>query len=177
MLAIKWSDISINPNDTPENKRRNRVIHIHAENSKTGRSRNIVAPIAEKLERIKKHYKKLNYTPEPNDYVFINLTKTKRGSNIPYKTPAMEKRLKQVLELSGMKEKMEQEGRHITLYSARHFYCTQRLMHKVDMHTLALNMGTSINYIEKTYSHLTTLMMSDEITKGQGWQPQPTDKE
>ena len=89
----------------------------------------------------------------------------------------MEKRLKQVLELSGMKEKMEQEGRHITLYSARHFYCTQRLMHKVDMHTLALNMGTSINYIEKTYSHLTTLMMSDEITKGQGWQPQPTDKE
>ena len=177
MLAIKWSDITINPNDTPENKRRNRVIHIHAENSKTGRSRNIVAPIAEKLERIKKHYKKLNYTPEPNDYVFINLTKTKRGSNIPYKTPAMEKRLKQVLELSGMKEKMEQEGRHITLYSARHFYCTQRLMHKVDMHTLALNMGTSINYIEKTYSHLTTLMMSDEITKGQGWQPQTTDKE
>ena len=177
MLAIKWSDITINPNDTPENKRRNRVIHIHAENSKTGRSRNIVAPIAEKLERIKKHYKKLNYTPEPNDYVFINLTKTKRGSNIPYKTPAMEKRLKQVLELSGMKEKLEQEGRHITLYSARHFYCTQRLMHKVDMHTLALNMGTSINYIEKTYSHLTTLMMSDEITKGQGWQPQTTDKE
>ena len=89
----------------------------------------------------------------------------------------MEKRLKQVLELSGMKERMEQEGRHITLYSARHFYCTQRLMHKVDMHTLALNMGTSINYIEKTYSHLTTLMMSDEITKGQGWQPQTTDKE
>ena len=45
------------------------------------------------------------------------------------------------------------------------------------MHTLGFKYGDSINYIEKTYSHLTTLMMSDEITKGQGWQPQPTDKE
>jgi hypothetical protein len=77
----------------------------------------------------------------------------------------MEKRLQKVMELSGLKQKLEEEGRHITLYSARHFYCTQRLMNKVDIHTLALNMGTSINYIEKTYSHLTTLMMSEEITK------------
>lgn len=37
------------------------------------------------------------------------------------------------------------------------------------MGDLALNMGTSITYIEKTYSYLTTLMRSEEITKGQGW--------
>ena len=177
MLGIKWGDISINPTDNAENKRINRVIHIHAENSKTGRSRNIVAPIAEKLDRIKNHYKKLGYEPEREDYVFINLSKTKRGANIPYQTPAMEKRLQNVLELSGLKDKLEQEGRHITLYSARHFYCTQRLLNKVDIHTLALNMGTSITYIEKTYSHLTTLMMSDEITKGQGWKPPSIDKD
>lgn len=171
MLGIKWKDISINPNDTPEQRKTNRVVRIHAENSKTGKGRYIVAPIAEKLDRIKKHYKKLGYEPKPNDYVFINLTKTKRDKNIPYQTPAMEKRLKSVLLLSGMKERLDADGRHITLYSARHFYCTMRLMNKVDMHTLALNMGTSITYIEKTYSHLTTLMMSDEITRGQGWKP------
>ena len=33
---------------------------------------------------------------------------------------------------------------------------------------IALNCGTSINYIEKTYSHVTTLMRSKEITKGLG---------
>lgn len=177
MLGIKWKDISINPTDNEDAKRRNRVIHIHAENSKTGRSRNIVAPVAEKLDRLKQHYKKLGYEPSREDYVFINLSKTKRGANIPYQTPAMEKRLKDVLDKSGMREKLEMDGRHLTLYSGRHFYCTQRLMNKVDIHTLALNMGTSINYIEKTYSHLTTLMMSEEITKGQGWRPQVNDKE
>ena len=175
MLQIKWGDIAINPADTPENKKRNRVITIHPENSKTGKGRRIVAPIAEKLERLKSHYKKIDIEPQKDDYVFINLAKTKRGSNIPYQTPAMEKRLQKVMELSGLKQKLEEEGRHITLYSARHFYCTQRLMNKVDIHTLALNMGTSINYIEKTYSHLTTLMMSEEITKGQGWKPNSKD--
>ncbi|WP_010313571.1 tyrosine-type recombinase/integrase [Synechococcus sp. CB0205] len=175
VLGMRWSDITINPNDSAENKKRNRVIHIHAENSKTGKSRNIVAPIAEKLERIKKHYKKIGYEPEPNDFVFINLSKTKRGANIAYQTPALDKRLKSVLELSGLKERLDQDGRHITLYSARHFYCTQRLLNKVDMHTLSLNMGTSITYIETTYSHLTTLLMSEEITKGQGWRPKGID--
>ena len=175
MLQIKWGDIAINPADTPENKKRNRVITIHPENSKTGKGRRIVAPIAEKLERLKSHYKKIDIEPQKDDYVFINLAKTKRGDNIPYQTPAMEKRLQKVMELSGLKQKLEEEGRHITLYSARHFYCTQRLMNKVDIHTLALNMGTSINYIEKTYSHLTTLMMSEEITKGQGWKPNSKD--
>ena len=175
VLGMRWSDITINPNDSAENKKRNRVIHIHAENSKTGKSRNIVAPIAEKLERVKKHYKKIGYEPEPNDFVFINLSKTKRGANIAYQTPALDKRLKSVLELSGLKERLDQDGRHITLYSARHFYCTQRLLNKVDMHTLSLNMGTSITYIETTYSHLTTLLMSEEITKGQGWRPKGID--
>ena len=130
-----------------------------------------MAPIAEKLERLKSHYKKIEIEPQRDEFVFINLAKTKRGKNIPYQTPAMEKRLQKVLKLSGMEEQLKEEGRHITLYSARHFYCTQRLMNKVDIHTLALNMGTSINYIEKTYSHLTTLMMSEEITKGQGRKP------
>ena len=40
MLAIKWSDITINPNDTLKTKKIENS--IHAENSKTGRSRNIV---------------------------------------------------------------------------------------------------------------------------------------
>ena len=176
MLNIKWGDITVNPADTQENQKSNRVITIHPENSKTGRGRRIVAPIAEKLERLKIHYKKIGIEPERGDYVFINLAKTKRGKNIPYQTPAMEKRLQKVLELSGLKDKLKEEGRHITLYSARHFYCTQRLMKKVNITSLALNMGTSINYIEKTYSHLTTLMMSEEITKGQGWKPKQEDE-
>ena len=42
-------------------------------------------------------------------------------------------------------------------------------MRRVDIYTLALNMGTSIQYISSTYSHITTMMKSEEITQGQGY--------
>ena len=58
MLNIRWCDISKNPNDTLEQQKLNRVITIHAEKSKTGKGRNIVAPIADKLTRIQNHYRK-----------------------------------------------------------------------------------------------------------------------
>ena len=70
---------------------------------------------------------------------------------------------------SGIKEKLEQTGRHNTQYSARHFAATDALMRGVDIYTLALNLGTSVTYIEKTSSHLSSMMRSQEITKGQGY--------
>jgi hypothetical protein len=42
-------------------------------------------------------------------------------------------------------------------------------MRKVDIYTLSLNMGTSISYISSTYSHITTMMKSEEITQSQGY--------
>ena len=169
MLGLRWRDVSTNPLDDEEGRRTNRVFYIDASNSKTGKSRNIVAKnISPKLDRILSWYKKIDIDPDKNDFIFINLSETKRGKNVPIDSLSMERRLKYVMEKSGMNEKIEKEGRHITLYSARHFYATARLMRGVNMSDLALNMGTSINYIEQTYSHLTTLMRSDEITKGQG---------
>ena len=170
ILGLKWKDISINPMDTEEGKRKNRVFTIDAKNSKTGRGRNIVvADVVSKLDRIKSWYKKIGVVPAPDDFVFINLTQTKSGKNIPYEQPAMAKRLKEVMEKSGLGAKLRETGRHINLYGARHFYATARLMRGVSMQDLAMNMGTSTAYIESTYSHLTTLMRSSEITKGQGY--------
>jgi site-specific recombinase XerD len=88
----------------------------------------------------------------------------------------MDGRLKDVLEKSGMRERLEKDNRNITLYSGRHYYATARLMKGVDIYHLSLNLGTSVIYLEQTYSHLTTLMVSDEITKGQGWRANKTDK-
>jgi len=46
-----------------------------------------------------------------------------------------------------------------TLYSLRHFYATRALVKaKMDIHTLATQMGTSVAMIEKHYSHLTPRM-------------------
>jgi len=171
MLGLRWKDIQPIPTESKEDQRINRSIFIPAENAKTGRSRHIVAPVAIQFERIKEHYKKLRIETQPDDYVFINLAKTKRGTNTPYNQPAMEKRLKACLIGSGLQKKLDETGRHITQYSARHYAATQALMRGVDIYDLSINLGTSVNYIEKTYSHITSMMKSKELTKGLGyWQ-------
>lgn len=56
------------------------------------------------------------------------------------------------------------QGDKRTLYSLRHTYATSRLMiDKVDIHTLAVQMGTSVGMIEKHYSHLTAAMAADVL--------------
>ena len=168
MLGIRWRDISVIKTDTAEYQRINRSVFIPTENSKTGRSRHIVSPIATKIERLQKWYRRLDIEWKPDDYVFINLTKTKRGTNTPYQQPAMEKRLKQVLAGSEAAGVWEPNGRNITQYSARHYYATDRLREGVNIYDLAVNMGTSVTYITSTYSHLTSLMKSEQLTVGQG---------
>jgi integrase len=169
MLGLRWGDISTIKHESKESQRINRAIFIPAENSKTGKSRTCVAPVAFQFERIKEHYKKIGITSfNRTDYIFINLAKTKRGTNTPYDQPAMEKRLKAVIEGSGLKKILDETGRHITQYSARHYAVTEALMRGVSIYDVALNLGTSIHYIEQTYSKITALKKSKEITRGQG---------
>ena len=53
MLGIKWKDITTIKTDTEQNRKINRAIFIPPENSKTGKGRHIVAPVADTLERMK----------------------------------------------------------------------------------------------------------------------------
>jgi integrase len=169
MLGIRWGDIATIKQEDKESQKINRSIFISAQNSKTGKSRHCVAPVAHQFERIKEQYRRLGIaTFDRNDYVFINLSKTKRGTNIPYDQPAMEKRLKAVIEQSGLKQILDETGRHITQYSARHYAVTDALMRGVSIYDIAVNTGTSVHYIEQTYSKVTALKKSQEITKGQG---------
>jgi hypothetical protein len=43
-----------------------------------------------------------------------------------------------------------------------------RLQEGVSMEKLSLNMGTSLQYIQSTYSHMQTRRNADELTKGMG---------
>ena len=169
MLGMRWGDISINKQEDKRAQEINRAISIPAENSKTGKSRTCVAPVAFEFNRIKEIYKGLGINEfKREDYVFINLAGTKRGKNIPYDQPAMEGRLKAVIKGSGLQEILEETGRHITQYSARHYAATDALMRGVSIYDVALNLGTSVHYIEQTYSKITALKKSKSITKGQG---------
>lgn len=55
-------------------------------------------------------------------------------------------------------------GDNRTLYSLRHTFATKMLVEKhMDIHTLARQMGTSVEMIEKHYSKLTPLMKAEQI--------------
>jgi hypothetical protein len=57
------------------------------------------------------------------------------------------------------------DGRRRCLYSLRHFYATDRLLHgDLDPLTLAQNMGTSVAQIQRHYSHVTNLQNATRLT-------------
>ena len=166
ILKLKWSDVSINITDTKENQKIYRILKVRSENSKTGRMRSVNGPIGRRLERLKKTYEKLGFTCSPDQYIFKNTHPKKKGENVPYHNIVFTKRLSQVLEETGLKKELDETGRHISLYSSRHFYTTMRLQNGLDIHLLSKQLGTSTSYIDETYSHIQVETNTDRITKG-----------
>ena len=166
ILKLKWSDVSINITDTKENQKIYRILKVRSENSKTGRMRSVNGPIGRRLERLKKTYEKLGFTCSPDQYIFKNTHPKKKGENVPYHNVVFTKRLSQVLEETGLKKELDETGRHISLYSSRHFYTTMRLQNGLDIHLLSKQLGTSTSYIDETYSHIQVETNTDRITKG-----------
>ena len=71
--------------------------------------------------------------------------------------------------------KCPRTGQNRTLYSLRHTYATFALINDgMDIHALALQMGTSIGMIERHYSHLTPRLKKDMLT-GKRCAPSSTD--
>ena len=112
----------------------------------------------------------IEVSEKSDNYVFPRLTDTVKNENIPTSDVAWTKRLKKVLEGAEKAGVIDLNGRNITNYCARHWHITEAIQRGVDIYDIALNCGTSLNYIEKTYSHITTLMRSRDITKGLGRQ-------
>lgn len=90
---------------------------------------------------------------EPGDLVFGN----REGEEVENFNKSFETILNKLSLLN------DRWGKRRTVYSLRHFYCTQSLLSGVPIHVLAKNMGTSISYIEKHYSHVLTVMQAKEL--------------
>ena len=170
LLSIRWCDIS----DVDKDKKGygvDKVIHISSEGAKTGQSRDVIAPISNQLERLKKWYFKLGHVVDENssEYVFLKCTDTAIRNNEPKTDIELTKRIKKVYAGADADEYIVLNGRNITNYSARHHFITQGLLRGVDIFTISLNAGTSVQYIEETYAKgLKTRMVSDELTKNLG---------
>ena len=166
ILQLKWSDVSINISDTKENQKVFRILKVRSENSKTGRMRSVNGPVGRRLERLKETYEKLGFSCNPDQYIFKNTHPRKKGENVPYHNNVFTKRLSKVLEETGLKKELDESGRHISLYSSRHFYTTLRLQNGLNIHLLSKQLGTSTTYIDQTYSHIQVETNTEKITQG-----------
>ena len=166
LLGLRWHEISNNVVGDESVRKKCCIIHVRAENSKTGRSRNVVAPVKRRLEVIKKSYKDLGVEISPDDFVVMNSQKSDRSA---YTRQMLYQRLQSAIELSGVKDELDKVHQHISLYSFRHQYISWRLRFGgVPIHLIAKNCGTSIQKIESTYGHIETEKQIDVITMNQG---------
>ena len=170
LLGVKVKEITELPYMTDDDKKKgNMVINIRKDNAKTGRSRSVVAPIRQRLERIYNAYKKIGITHEPEDFIFLNPVKNSKFYRKSYGRMIMNNRLKATLKTSGLHERLAKESRSLSLYGFRHFYAYLRLINGVHIHLLAENMGTSVHHLQRTYGHINTQLQAGTITKNMGF--------
>jgi len=153
----------IRPNEARQLRWRDIDVHVDADGkkylvllispkTKTG-ERDVVAlgDPTEVFDRIRAASK---YT-RPDDYVFCD----ERGRPIDN----FGKTFKSVLTQCGLLK--DRHGSVRTIYSIRHTYATQRLLHgEVSIEDLARNMGTSVSMIEKHYSHVTNRQKARQLS-------------
>ena len=169
LLGLKVGEISEGESWDAEKRKTNVVMKVRKENSKTGKGRLCVAPVKERIEKIKKHYKDLGVKLDKTDYLFINPSKQNCEKNRKqYGRMIMYNRLKEVFRESGLQEEFDKENKNVSLYSFRHQYACWRLRYgDVPIHLLAKQMGTSVSKIESTYGHIMVVEQADQITKNQ----------
>lgn len=80
--------------------------------------------------------------PFPDEYLWLN----HRGEK---ETLQLQHRFKRLLVSLGLTEDIE--GNRLTSYSLRHTYCVRKLKQGVPVYSVALNMGTSVERVERNY--------------------------
>lgn len=167
LLGLRVNEISACQSDDPALLKTHLRIFIRRENSKTGRSRVVVAPVKNRVERIKAAYEAMGCPHEPTDFLCFNPRSKDRHA---YSRGMVGYRLNEVLEGSGLKEELASVGKAITLYSSRHAFITWRLRFGgVPIHLLAKVAGTSVSKIENTYGHIDVEKQAAVITKNMGY--------
>jgi integrase len=78
-----------------------------------------------------------------------------------HKPRSFESVFRNLMNSSGLRKDIA--GKFRSLYSLRHTYATFALTEGIDIHTLAKQMGTSINMIERHYSKITPMLSAEKL--------------
>jgi site-specific recombinase XerD len=158
LLSLRLNDIRALENEIENGC----IIRIKGENSKTGRGRNVPSNCMNFINGIKKGYELLEVVHQSNDLLLFNPDSNQRKA---YTRQALDHRLRIALKESGLKLKLEQDGRtKISLYSSRHYFITRQLEKGVDKNFLSKVVGTGIKNIENVYGQIDVIRNASKIT-------------
>ena len=150
---LQWRDIRIINQPAQE-----QLIFAFRVSGKTG-MREVVARTGEiknYLERIRElREAELGKTPTLDSPIFCHPDGSKIGS--------FKKSFSSLIKYCDVE--YDRDGNRRTLYSLRHTYATFRLYEGVNHYTLAQNMGTSVEMIERFYGHTSNIRQAGELTK------------
>ncbi len=163
---MRWKQITEPTHLTGDAKDWNRDIYIPK--SKTRRERIFTAEVTREFNILKKVQQSVGITHnDPEQRVFVKIENTPRLDEW-FGREAIARFLKRMLIESGTDEELSKEfpKRHITLNSARHYFCTQAIVErKWDYMTTAAHVGNSALEIENRYSkHTANLMAAKKIS-------------
>jgi integrase len=168
LKKMQWKHISENTSIPKEERKIWVLINVPPENTKTGRSYTISAPIAKYLEGLRR----LTSFKSPNDFLFVNQGTGQIFSERIWKDSLCEMLVESRLadwspDDSNNQRKVEiHSGKNLTWYSFRHTYITMRLNAGVPVPTVAANTDTSMKYIEEHYFHYRASEATGLLAKG-----------
>ena len=173
LRKMQWKHISENTT-IPKAERKIWIsVDVPPENTKTGRTYRISAPIARYLQELRKHTR---FT-KPNDYLFVNQKLGQTFSDRIWKDSLcemlVEARLAEWAEgdSNNLRKIIVNSGKKLSWYSFRHTYITMRLKAGTPVAVVAANTDTSLKYIEDHYFHYradeaTGLLGKGKMTRG-----------
>ena len=94
--------------------------------------------------------------PQPHEYLWLD----RHGER---ETRQIQQRFKQLLMKLGLTEDIE--GNRLTSYSLRHTYCVRKLKQGIPVYSVASNMGTSVERIEKSYGLILNATAMKKVNK------------
>lgn len=168
LRKMKWKHIEKSTNIPKKEQGIWVFINVPPENTKTGRSYRIAAPIAKHLENLRKS---TSFTG-PDDFLFCN-----QRTGQQFSQRILSDGLCEVLVEARLADWAEDDsnnhrkvnihsGKNITWYSFRHSYITMRLQAGTPVAVVAANTDTSLKYIEDHYFHYRAEEATDQLGKG-----------
>ena len=150
---LQWRDITLHKIQGSDTSKEEFVLEIIIP-TKTKTGKRVVISNPQAFTSYIKIQEFSKYTKE-TDYVFTNYD----GSCLKHIGNTFTRRLKEL----GLY--ISRNGKKRPLYSLRHYYATERLKAGASIYDVALNLGTSVQLIEKHYSHMDIAERAKNITE------------